>query len=111
MLPGTFDVLVQLQRLTKLNMGSCEYRFKALPESIGQMRALTTLDLYDCSSLAALPDQIGQLQALTALNVAGSGLIGLPDSLTHNFRRSPSWTSRTPTTSRFCPSPSASCRR
>ena len=32
-----------------------------------ESRGLTKLNLYECSSLAALPDSLGQLQALTAL--------------------------------------------
>ena len=58
----------------------------ALPESLGQMQALTKLKLYRCSSLTALPESFGQLQALTRSNC-------------------------TAPPSRHCPSPSARCRR
>ena len=47
------------------------YKRQALPESIGQLQALTWLYLRWCSSLAALPESIGQLQALTTLNLNG----------------------------------------
>ena len=36
--------------LTVLHLGTC--RFAALPDSLGQLQALTKLDLYECTSLA-----------------------------------------------------------
>ena len=53
----------------------------ALPESLGQLQALTELSLNYCSSLAALPESLGQLRALTKLYLNGcSFLTALPES-------------------------------
>ena len=41
----------------------------ALPDAIGELKALTELVLYGCSSLAALPAAIGELKALTELDL------------------------------------------
>ena len=41
----------------------------ALPAAIGELGALTELDLSGCSSLAALPAAIGELGALTTLDL------------------------------------------
>ena len=54
--------------LTKLDLGKC-YSLAALPESLGQLQALTTVFLYGCRSLAALPKSLGQLRALTKLDL------------------------------------------
>ena len=43
-------------------MGNCS-SLAALPESLGQLQALTTLYLEGCTSLAVLPESLGQLQA------------------------------------------------
>ena len=48
---------------------NCCKSLAVLPESIGQLRALTELNLGGCSSLVALPESIGQLQVLTELNL------------------------------------------
>ena len=53
-------------RLTKIDSMECS-SLTVLPESIGQLQALTELSLDGCSSLTALPESIGQLQALTTL--------------------------------------------
>jgi len=53
-----------------------------LPESLGQLAALTTLNLSGCGALTGLPESLGQLAALTTLNLNGCGaLTGLSDSL------------------------------
>ena len=49
----------------------------ALPESIGKLRALTTLNVSG-NQLTELPAAIGSLAALTALNVSGNQLMELP---------------------------------
>jgi hypothetical protein len=41
-----------------------------LPDTIGQLTALGSLDLLMCSSLQQLPDTFGQLTALTRLSIA-----------------------------------------
>jgi Leucine-rich repeat (LRR) protein len=40
-----------------------------LPESLGQLAALTTLDLSWCRALTGLPESLGQLAALTTLDL------------------------------------------
>jgi Leucine-rich repeat (LRR) protein len=42
-----------------------------LPESLGQLAALTTLDLSGCDALTGLPESLGQLAALTTLDLSG----------------------------------------
>eukprot|EP00964_Phaeocystis_antarctica_P042406 scaffold24298_cov56-Phaeocystis_antarctica.AAC.4 len=58
----------QLQALTQLNLYRCP--LKALPHQIGQLRALTTLGINNCP-LKELPLEIGQLLALTDLSLRG----------------------------------------
>jgi leucine-rich repeat protein SHOC2 len=41
-----------------------------LPESLGQLAALTTLNLSWCLALTALPESLGQLAALTTLDLS-----------------------------------------
>jgi hypothetical protein len=41
-----------------------------LPESLGQLAALTTLDLSWCRALTGLPESLGQLAALTTLDLS-----------------------------------------
>ena len=54
----------------------------ALPDAIGELKALTTLYLGGCASLAALPATIGELKALTELDLTGcSSLTTLPDAI------------------------------
>jgi len=46
-----------------------------------QLTKLTTLDLRGCRALTGLPESLGQLAALTMLDVAFSGVTRLPESL------------------------------
>jgi Leucine-rich repeat (LRR) protein len=41
-----------------------------LPESLGQLAALTTLNLSRCRALTGLPESLGQLAALTTLDLS-----------------------------------------
>ena len=52
----------------------------AVPDSIGQLTALTALYLHG-NQLTAVPDSIGQLTALTALALGGNQLTAVPDSI------------------------------
>ena len=52
----------------------------AVPDSVGQLTALTTLDLGN-NQLTTLPDSLGQLTALTDLSLRGNQLTTLPDSV------------------------------
>jgi Leucine-rich repeat (LRR) protein len=70
-----------LQALTMLDLTRCT-ALTALPESIGNLQALTTLDLSDCEALTALPESIGNLQALTTLDLSDcEALTALPESM------------------------------
>jgi len=51
-----------------------------LPEAIGQLTGLTTLDLSG-NQLTALPEAIGQLTALTTLDLSSNRLTVLPDAI------------------------------
>jgi len=53
---------------------------KSLPEQIGQLSSLTTLDLSD-NQLTRLPEQIGQLSSLTSLNLWSNELTSLPKQI------------------------------
>ena len=63
---------------TGLNLAGL--RLLKVPDSIGQLTALTTLGLDD-NRLTAVPDWIGQLTALTELYLGGNQLTEVPDSI------------------------------
>ena len=55
---------------------------RKIPESIGNLHELISLNLKDCSQLVSLPQSIGKLSKLTSLNVEGCyNLISLPASI------------------------------
>ena len=57
----------------------CEH-MKELPASVGKLKALTKLNLTNCSGLTSLPPELGGLQALTKLILGDCrGLTSLPD--------------------------------
>ena len=68
-LPGAIG---ELGALTELDLLKGCSSLAALPDAIGELGALTELDLGACSSLAALPDAIGELGALTKLDLRGA---------------------------------------
>ena len=68
----------QLTNLTSLNLGYNQ--LTALPESIGQLTNLTSLNLSH-NKLIALPESIGQLTNLTSLNLDSKQLTALPESI------------------------------
>ena len=54
----------------------------ALPASLCRLQALKVLDLYGCKGLTSLPSELGGLQALTVLNLERcEGLTSLPPEL------------------------------
>jgi internalin A len=68
----------QLTKLTSLNLNN--NRMTALPDSIGQLTCLTSLDLSN-NKLKALPESIGKLTNLTSLNLSKNKLKALPESI------------------------------
>ena len=71
----------QLKALTKLDLFNCK-NITRLPEGIGGLTALETLTLDHCFFLAALPAAIGELKSLTELNLnLCESLVALPDSI------------------------------
>ena len=68
----------QLKALTSLNLRGCP--LKELPPQIGQLTALTQLWLQGCL-LRKLPPQIGQLTALTYLDLTSCPLKELPPQI------------------------------
>jgi internalin A len=68
----------QLTNLTSLDISS--NRLNTLPESIGQLANLTSLNLSG-NQLNALPESIGQLTSLTSLNLSGNQFNALPKSI------------------------------
>ena len=51
----------------------------ALPAAIGELKALTTLDMR--GERVALPDTIGELGALEKLDLSNTGVTTLPDAI------------------------------
>jgi len=52
----------------------------SLPERLGELKTLQTLNLNSCSGLVSLPEWLGELKTLQKLELSScSGLISLPD--------------------------------
>lgn len=55
---------------------------RVLPDSVGELTALITLDLSNCTELTLVPDTIGKLTALTTLKCMGcTNLSRLPEGI------------------------------
>ena len=63
-----------------LNLMNCK-KLASLRQSICEMTSLRTLNLRGCSGLKELPDDLGSLQCLAELNSDGSGIQGVPPSI------------------------------
>ncbi|MGC1374599.1 MAG: COR domain-containing protein [Anaerolineales bacterium] len=72
------ESLGQLTQLQSLNLSDNE--LKALPEWLGQLTQLQSLDLSN-NRLTTLPESIGQLKQLQSLNLSHSQLTALPESI------------------------------
>ena len=75
------DSIGGLKALTTLDLTECE-NLITLPESIGGLTALEKLFLPHCVALTALPAAIGELKSLTELDLTRcESLVALPDSI------------------------------
>jgi hypothetical protein len=71
----------QLAAVSNLDLGGCS-ELQQLPDTIGQLAALTSLYLHGCHSLQQLPVSIGQLTALSSLDLRFCiSLQQLPDTI------------------------------
>jgi hypothetical protein len=74
------DELGELEALRSLNLDQCS-QLTALPESFGQLWKLQCLNCRGCSQLATLPGSLGNLTALQQLNLSScKQLTALPMS-------------------------------
>ncbi|KAK3437145.1 hypothetical protein EUGRSUZ_C01693 [Eucalyptus grandis] len=67
------------ESLTELYLSGTS--IKELPEFIGFMEALETLDIVCCESLDHIPNSIGNLASLSVLYIINSSLREIPDSI------------------------------
>jgi hypothetical protein len=51
-----------------------------LPDSIGKLTGLVTLDISE-NQILALPEEIGRLSSLTKMDLDANGIVQLPDSI------------------------------
>lgn len=72
------ESLGQLKRLQSLNLNGNQ--LTALPESLGRLTQLQSLNLAS-NQLTALPESLGKLTQLQSLNLTDNQLTALPDSL------------------------------
>ena len=83
-IPDTLGELEDLRFVhignTFLSINGRPNTFTALPDSIGNLKNLKSLDLYD-AQIRALPDSIGNLTSLQSLNLHGVQIRALPDSI------------------------------
>jgi Leucine-rich repeat (LRR) protein len=59
----------KLQKLKTLNLAHCE-ELKCLPDAIGDCHMISSIDLFRCMKLTVLPNSIGKLQKLKTLNLS-----------------------------------------
>jgi internalin A len=72
------ESLGNLTALTTLDLG--RNQLSSVPESLGNLTALTTLDL-GRNQLSSVPESLGNLTALTTLDLAINNLVSVPESL------------------------------
>uniref|UniRef100_A0A6N2MZI6 TIR domain-containing protein n=1 Tax=Salix viminalis TaxID=40686 RepID=A0A6N2MZI6_SALVM len=66
-----------LKRQTSEDSLDCN-SLKTLPESMGSLKSLQTLNVTECSQLEKLPDSLGGLESLTELFAKGTAIKQLP---------------------------------
>lgn len=80
-LPKLKELSEEIEKLSNLEQlvlwGS---KFSVLPECICDFEKLEDLNLYGMKNLQALPDNIGNLRSLQTLDISRSGILQLPDS-------------------------------
>jgi len=54
-----------------------------LPDSVGKLRSLQDLELYDCSALQRLPDSIGNLTSLQTLRLGRCSNLEMVPNVEH----------------------------
>ena len=78
MLPNSIG---KLQRLRTLNLSRCE-ELKSLPDSIGDCQMISSIDLCNCEKLTVLPDSIGRNEKLRVLRLIFTKIERLPSIIT-----------------------------
>ncbi|XP_031374035.1 disease resistance protein TAO1-like [Punica granatum] len=76
---GLPESIGSLKSLTTLEIVSV--RMAQIPESIGSLENLQRLSLLGCSGFEKLPKSFGQLKSLVELDIADTQIIGLPKSI------------------------------
>jgi len=74
------ESLGECKALTSLNLESC-YGLKKLPNTIGELKNLQELYLAGCSNLIEFPEVITKLTQLTSLDISATNMESLPESL------------------------------
>ncbi|XP_056174646.1 disease resistance protein RPV1-like isoform X2 [Syzygium oleosum] len=69
----------EMAGLTSLSLRGC-YRLRKLPDSIGKLRSLLVLNLFD-TRITELPDSIGDLKRLEKMNLGFTQIRELPNSI------------------------------
>ncbi|KAL3355202.1 hypothetical protein AABB24_019340 [Solanum stoloniferum] len=76
---GLPEDIGSLSSLEKLNL--CGNNFEHLLQSISELGALRSLNLYNCKRLTQLPEDIGCLSSLEELSLSGNNFEHLPQSI------------------------------
>lgn len=75
------EAIGELTALLTLDLSNC-FELEAIPDAIGSLRSLTTLKLMSCSKVQRLPESIGKLSELKTLSLGGcERLATLPNGL------------------------------
>lgn len=74
------DSIGLLRNLSSLNLTLCK-NFIGLPSSICNVRSLKILHMNNCSKVHNLPEDVGYIKGLKVLSVAGTAIERLPESI------------------------------